>query len=63
VERDLLVGASVGEAFPGQRRDVPPIPAPATAARLPLVLAVAGVAVAALDVGVAVLDRVRPPAR
>src|SRR5205085_2605914 len=64
IERDLRAGAPVGEAFPGQRHDAPPV-APARApesVNLSVLVGIAGVALAALDVGVALLDRIRPAA-
>ena len=65
VERDLRAGAPVGQAFPGQRHDVPP-PAPAHAPEpvgLPALVGIAGIVLAALDVAVALLDRIRPASR
>ena len=72
VERDLLVGARVGEAGPGQApagasaapaTSVGPAPAPNRESAPSIVLAIAGIAVVVLDVVVAVLDRLRPPQR
>jgi hypothetical protein len=67
VERDLLVGAPVGEAFPGQREASPeavanPAGGPA-ASPIPVLVGIAGLVLAALDVIVAVLDRFRPGSR
>jgi hypothetical protein len=67
VERDLLTGASVGEAFPGQRHAAPEAVGQAPVALQPspagLVVGVAGLVLVAVDVLVAVLDRVRPTSR
>ena len=63
VERDLRVGARVGEAFPGAA-DAADAPAPAAPMPRPsAVLAAAGLALVVLDVGLAIFERFRPPAR
>jgi len=65
VERDLRTGAPVGEAFPGQRGPYS-APAPVAAPRpfgAEAILGVVGIALAAIDVGVALLDRFRPVSR
>jgi hypothetical protein len=59
VERDLLAGAKVGEDFPGQRLETPSPPS-ARPIGLTSVLSLAAIMLAVLDVGVAVLDRMRP---
>jgi hypothetical protein len=61
VERDLLAGAKVGEDFPGQRLKTPAVPplAPRPIG-LKSVLGVAAVTLVLLEVGVAVLERIRP---
>jgi hypothetical protein len=64
VERDLLAGAKVGEAFPGQRREVPPVPAPVPQPNaLAAILGGASIVLVALDVCVALLERLRPTSR
>ena len=64
VERDLIAGAPVGQAFPGQVKARPaPSPASRPPAGLAAILGAAAMALVALDVVVAVMDRVRPASR
>jgi hypothetical protein len=60
IERDLLAGSRVGEAFPGGRAKPAVVPrdGPSPWAS---VLGAAAIGLVALDVGLLVADRVRPP--
>lgn len=63
VERDLLKGHAPGEDIPGA--PAPPAPGPPAPPRgdPPPILAIAAIVLMVLDVGLAILERVRPPAR
>ena len=63
VERDLLAGARVGDAFPGSAQPAEPRQPEHVRVGVAAVLGAAGVVLAALDVGIAVMDRLRPSSR
>lgn len=62
VERDLLTGHAPGKDIPGARTPPALLPPAPPSAEPPGFLAVAAIVVIVLDLGLAVLERVRPPA-
>jgi hypothetical protein len=60
VERDLLAGSRVGEAFPGGRPR-PAVVADTGPSRWASALGAAGIVLVGLDVGLAAMERIRPP--